>query len=232
MALYALAASGLIGNAVAQTAAPAVAPHTLTFGVEWKGISAGTTTLELKQTSPNNYVYVSTSVARGFARLFVADAVTQTSQFRVENGTVLPTNFRGVDEKERETRLDFDWSRARVAGVARGHTVDLALEPGTQDPMSLQMLTIRELAVGQLSAHIHLIDGDKLKEYEQRREGTARLKTALGTLDTVIVASQRKGSDRMTRTWYAPSLGYLPVQAQRLRDGKIEVTLRIRSLKT
>jgi hypothetical protein len=220
------------GGVAAQNAVPAVAPHTLNFAVEWKGIAAGTTTLELKQTSPNNYVYVSTSVARGLARLFVADAVTQTSQFRVENGAVIPTTFRGIDEKDRETRLEFDWTRVRVSGIARGHGVDLALEPGTQDPMSLQMLTIRELAAGQLSPHIHLIDGDKLKEFEQCREGTARLKTALGTLDTIIVVSQRKGSDRMTRTWYAPSIGYLPVQAQRLRDGKVEVTLRIKSLRT
>jgi hypothetical protein len=205
-------------------------PYTVSYAVEWKGITAGVSTLTLKQTSPNNFTYDSTTVARGFARLFVSDAVKQTSQFKVEGGKIVPVNFRGVDEKERETKLDFDWSRARVAGTARGNPVDLAAPPGTQDAMSLQIATALELAAGSLSRDARMIDGDKIKEYEQRREGTARIKTALGELDTVIVTSQRKGSNRLTRTWYAPSLGYVPVQAQRVKEGKPEVTMRIRTL--
>ena len=32
------------------------------------------------------------------------------------------------------------------------------------------------------------------------------------------------------RMWFAPSLGYLPVQAERSRGGKLEFAMRIRSL--
>jgi hypothetical protein len=203
----------------------------VSYAVEWKGITAGISTLSLKQTGTNSFTYDSTTVARGLARLLVSDAVKQTSLFRIDNGAVLPVSFRGVDEKERETRLDFDWALARVRGTARGNAVDLETSPGTQDAMSLQIATALELAAGKLTPAVQMIDGDKLKDYEQRREGTARIKTALGELDTIVVAIQRVGSNRVTRTWYAPSLGFVPVQAQRLKDGKSEVTMRVRTLK-
>jgi hypothetical protein len=50
-------------------------------------------------------------------------------------------------------------------------------------------------------------------------------------LDTVVVASQREGGNRILRMWFAPSLGYVPVQAERTRDGKLEFALRIKTLK-
>jgi hypothetical protein len=30
--------------------------------------------------------------------------------------------------------------------------------------------------------------------------------------------------------WFAPSLGFVPVQAERTRDGKLEFAMRIKSL--
>ena len=49
-------------------------------------------------------------------------------------------------------------------------------------------------------------------------------------LDTVVVASQRAGNNRLLRMWFAPSLGYVPVQAERSRDGKLEFAMRIKSV--
>ena len=49
----------------------------------------------------------------------------------------------------------------------------------------------------------------------------------MGKFDTVVWANQRTGSDRVTRVWHAPSLGYVPVQAVQFRKGKAETTLRI-----
>jgi hypothetical protein len=49
-------------------------------------------------------------------------------------------------------------------------------------------------------------------------------------LDTIVLASQRPGGNRITRMWFAPSLGYVPVQAQRTRDGKVEFTMSVKTL--
>ncbi|MCB1624074.1 MAG: DUF3108 domain-containing protein, partial [Pseudomonadales bacterium] len=206
-------------------------PYTASYSVEWKGITAGVATLTLYRLALDEYRYDSTTVARGLARLLVSDPVKQTSTFKLIDGQVQPQQFRGIDEKERKTELDFDWPSNRVTGSARGHPVDLELRAGTQDAMSLQIASMLQLRTGDLPERIWMIDGDEIKEYEQHRDGTERIKTAIGELDTVVYNSRRPGSDRITRTWHAPSLGYLPVMAQRVRDGKVEVTMRIRSLR-
>jgi hypothetical protein len=163
-------------------------------------------------------------------RLAFPDALTQTSTFRLNGNSVQPLSFKGTDDKQRPIDLKFDWAALRVTGVAKDHDVDLELPVGAQDPMSLQIASLRSLAANQVTPTVWMIDGDKLKEYELRMDGTARIATALGELDTVIYTSKRAGSDRVTRTWVAPALGYLPVRAERIRGKKVEFTLKIEAL--
>ena len=159
-----------------------------------------------------------------------SDALSQTGTFRVTDGKVVPISFIGTDEKQREINLVFDWAKLKVTGTAKEHAVDLDLPADAHDPMSLQIASLRELATGRLKPIVWMVDSDKLKDYEMRQEGTARLATALGDLDTVIYTSKRVNSDRVTRTWVAPALGYLPVRAERSRGKKVEFTLKIESI--
>ena len=77
---------------------------------------------------------------------------------------------------------------------------------------------------------ITLYDKDEMKDFIYTQEAPARIRTVLGELDTLVVASQRNGSNRLLRMWFAPSLGYVPVQAERTRDGKLEFAMRIETL--
>jgi hypothetical protein len=205
-------------------------PFRVHYGVEWKGISAASSTLELRRAGPDSYTYETVNKPRGMFRMALPDSLMQASTFKLVDGRVVPVSYRGSDEKERPIELSFDWTRKRVTGVAKGHPVDLALQDGAQDPMSLQIASLRNLASGNLVESVSLVDSDKLKEYELRREGTAQIDTALGKLETVIYTSKRTGGDRLTRTWVAPALGYLPVKAERLRGKKVEFTLLIESI--
>ena len=134
---------------------------------------------------------------------------------------MVPLEFRGSDEKERPVELIFDWEHKRVTGVARDKNVDLELQEGTQDPLSLQIASLRNLATGTLQTTVRLVDADKIKDYELNREGTAQIDTGLGKLDTVVYTSKRAGGDRVTRTWVAPALGYMPVKGERIRGTKL-----------
>ena len=187
-------------------------------------------TIELKRSGADAYHYSSTSVPHGMFRMALPDAISQESTFRIIDGQVVPSEFRGSDEKERPIELKFDWEHKRVTGVAKNLPVDLELTEGTQDPMSLQLESLRGLASGTLQGSVRLVDSDKIKDYELSREGTARIETGLGTLDTIIWTSKRAGGDRMTRTWVAPALGYLPVKAERVRGTKVEFTMAIESV--
>jgi hypothetical protein len=221
----------LIGASVIAQADPMdLKPFRATYIIEFKGMTAGTSTLELKPDGADAYSYSSTNVPRGMFRMLLPDSIAQATTFRIVDGRVVPQNYRGADEKERPIDLAFDWTRKRVTGVAEGQNVDLELQDGTQDPMSLQIASVRNLAAGRLQDTVSLVDSDKIKEYELRREGTAQIETGIGKLDTVIYTSKRAGGDRVTRTWVAPALGYLPVKAERVRGKKTEFTMMIESV--
>ncbi|HEV7608596.1 MAG TPA: DUF3108 domain-containing protein [Steroidobacteraceae bacterium] len=226
----ALALLLLIAAGVAGADPVDLKPFRATYTAEWKGITAANSTVELKASGPDTYVYSSVNTARGLFRMAFPDALTQTSNFRIVDGRVVPMTFKGIDEKDRPIDLTFDWQKKRVTGVAKEKTVDLEIPVGTQDAMSLQIASLRDLASGNLHGGAWMIEGNKLKDYELRLEGNARIETELGEFDTVIYVSRRPNSDRFTRTWVAPALGYLPVRAESIRGKKTEVTLLLQSV--
>jgi len=229
MRLPELACLMALGCGVASADPVDLKPFRATYTIEWKGITAGNSTFELKQAGADSYTYSSVNVARGVFKLAFSDSITQVSTFRVLDGRVIPMTFRGSDEKERPTDLVFDWQRKRVTGTAKGHAVDLELPETAQDPMSLQIASLRGLATSNLQTTVHLVDSDKVKDYEMHLEGNAQIETALGKLDTVVYTSKNSSGDRITRTWVAPALGYLPVKAERIRSDKLEFTILIQA---
>jgi hypothetical protein len=209
-----------------------LAPFTVDFAVTWKGVNAGTSSLRLERLGPGRWRYTTRNNARGLARLVFPGEITQVSEFTL-NGAVRPQRFRGDDgssDTARDIHLEFDWAAGRVRGVAERQSVDLALQPGMQDPMSVQIALMVDLAAGREPTGFWLVDKSRIKDYDYRSEGTARVATEAGEFDTVIWSSRRPGSDRLTRVWYAPSLGYLPVRAERTRGGRTEIAMTLRSL--
>lgn len=209
-----------------------LAPFTVEFAVTWRGINAGTSSLQLERLGPGRWRYSSRNHARGLARLVFPGEITQISEFTL-NGAVRPRRFEGDDgsaDTSRDVRLEFDWAAGRVRGIAERQPVDLALQPGVQDPMSVQIALMVELAAGREPNGFWIVDKSRIKDYEYRSEGTARLGTAAGEFETVIWSSRRPGSDRVTRIWYAPALGHLPVRAERTRGGRAEIVMTLRSL--
>ena len=211
---------------------PLIEPFSAHYVAEWKDISVGTSDLALELgTEPGEYHYRWTISARGIFRLIYSHDLTQQSWFRVIDGHVRPERYLG-EEGSASVSFAFDWEAGRARGSSEGKPIDLKLKPGTQDLMSIQIEVMLDLENGDMPSTFHIIDKDQVKEFLYTREGTAKLRTPLGTLDTIIVASRRNANDsRVLRMWFAPSLGYVPVQAERRRDGNLEFAMRIRSLK-
>lgn len=206
-----------------------VAPFSAHYTADWKTINVGTSDLKLEQdTSPGRYVYTWVITARGIFRLYRAE-VTQKSWLSINAGHVRPEKYHAEDGSS-SVNLDFDWSAKRARGTSENKPVDLVLKDGTQDVMSIQVEVMLDLKNGTLPKTFQILDNDEIKEFVYTQEGSAKLRTAMGELDTVIVSSQRAGNNRILRMWFAPSLGFAPVQAERTRDGKLEFAMRIKSL--
>jgi hypothetical protein len=228
------AASGAPAAAALSAAAPAAEPAIAGFAAhyiaEWKTISVATSDLILQpDIEPEHYRYTWTITAHGIFKLAYSKPVTQRSSLVVENGRVRPLAYHG-DDGSAQVNIDFDWAAGHARGTADGKPVDLILEDGTQDVMSIQIQVMEDLRRGSLPASFLIVDNNEIKEFRYSREGVARLRTDIGALDAVIVASQRAGSDRILRMWFAPALGFVPLQAERTRSGKLEFAMRIRTL--
>jgi len=231
VAMTAAAAALILGAGNAAAAADGgIEPFSAHYDAYWKSITVGTSDLKLQADSePNHYAYTWTITARGIFKIVYSNPVTQKSWLSVDNQHARPLKYHG-DDGSSSGDLAFDWEAGRVRGVFDKRPVDLALKEGTQDVMSIQIEIMLELQRGKLSPTFQIIDQDEIKEFNYTNEGTVRLHTELGELDTVVVASQRTGNNRILRMWFAPSLGYVPVQAERTRDGKLEFAMRIQSL--
>ena len=223
--------AGSSAGAQAPSAADAgIAPFSARYQADWKSINVGTSDLELKQdTEPGHYLYTWSITAHGIFRLY-RDEVTQKSWLSINADHVRPEKYRAEDGSS-SVNLDFDWDGGHVRGTSENKPVDLTLKEGTQDLLSIQVGVMLGLKKGNLPKTFQIIDKDKLKEFIYTQEGTANIRTALGQLDTVIVESRQAGNNRILRMWFAPSLGFVPVQAERTRDGKLEFAMRIKTLK-
>ncbi len=207
------------------------APFAAHYQADWKTMNVGTSDLELKEdTEPGRYIYTWTITAHGIFRMVYRDDLIQKSWFGINADHVRPMKYRAVDGSS-SVDLDFDWDGGRVRGTSETKPVDLTLKDGTQDVMSIQVEVMQDLKRGNLPKTFQIIDKDQTKEFIYTEEGPAKIRTALGPLDTIVVSSQRAGNNRILRMWFAPSLGFIPVQAERTRDGKLEFAMRIKTLK-
>ena len=219
--------SALAGQS--ENAAELIKPFKAHYDAQWKTINVGTSDIELKHDAePGHFVYVWTITARGIFKVVYSEPVTQTSWFSVADGHIRPHKYRGA-QGDASVSLDFDWAKKRITGLSEKKPLDIPIVNGAQDLNSIQVEVMLDLQKDDLPNTFNIIDKDQLKDFNYTREGNARIRTAVGELDTVVVASQRTGNSRILRMWFAPSLGYMPVQAERSRDGKLEFAMRLKS---
>lgn len=208
----------------ATAAAPSLVPFVADYVVRYGSVSVGTTRFELAPAeAPDRWVFRSRAEADGLARLVASGPLVQTSWVVVHDGEVLPQRFLfddGSTRRKEDADLLFDWRAGRVKGAAKGRPVDLAVPPGTQDPVSSQLATMVALTGGREPRGLPIVDGGRLRETELVFKRRERVATPAGSFDTVVYTSRRPGGRRITWMWLAPELQYLPVQMEQLRDGK------------
>lgn len=210
------------------------APYAATYAVSYRGLNAGLVHFELRAEGAGKFVYETRADPSLLARIIVGSKAVERSVMRIDAGGVRPLSWYLNDGKpgaERDGALAFDWAAKRVSGTVEGERIALPTEPGLQDRLSFQVAVMTALLRAREPGTLAMIDHDRIKRYSYRRVGAVRIKTQAGEFDTILYESTRPGSIRVSRVWHAPTLGYIPVRAEQMRDGKVETVMELVKVK-
>ena len=205
-------------------------PYKARYAASYRGIAGGDIENGLRRgAAPGEWVYESRAYPNLLGSIAVSSRARERGVMQVSADGVRPMRFDFDDgtDSANDVRINFDWTAGRARGETKGEPFELELTRGTQDTASVQAAMMIELLAGRSPQGFTIITRGKLRQYRYWSEGRARIATPYGEFDTVVWANQREGSDRLTRVWHAPSLGYLPVQAIQYRKGKAESQLRL-----
>ncbi|OOG25902.1 hypothetical protein B1C78_05910 [Thioalkalivibrio denitrificans] len=127
--------------------------------------------------------------------------------------------------RSREVHTRFDWETGRAEGVNNGEPFSLSVSEDTMDYLSVLLAIMQELQTGTAAQRqtVEVIERDRVRSYRLVREGTERIRTELGRLDTVKVT--RRDDDRgiALSAWFARDLHYIPVRFDYEADGRVYV---------
>lgn len=226
-------ALALLALAAPLAADAELAPFGARYAITWHGMSAGNSSLELSRLGEGRWSYESQSQARGLFRIVMPAELSSRSVFRLEDGRIVPESFTaedGAKSSEKDQSITFDWAAGRVRGIAEKKPVDLPAQPGLLDTLSVQVALMHALLEGRTPERFVLFDTGQVKDYVYTREGTEKIRSAVGEHETIIFRSSRPGSKKGTYFWCAPALGYIPLKVER-RDGRdVEWSMALRSL--
>jgi len=219
----------LSGAAHADTIA--LQPFVATYDVSYRGLSAGQLQMTLHQDAQTNrYTFETRANPSVLARFVIGrDALEQTTIETTEDG-IRPLHWKlddGKSGKDGDGELTFDWAAGRVTGEYESKPVDLPTQPGLQDRLSIQLAVPAALVHGREPGAIVMLNGDRTREYTYAKGATAPMDTPLGKVDTIVYESTRPKSDRVSRVWHAPSLGFVAVRAEQIRKGKTETVMTL-----
>lgn len=204
-------------------------PFTATYEVSYRGMRAGSLTFKLSRDSATGrYTYETTANPSMLARIVVSSAALERSVMEIGPDGVRPVEWHLDDGKSgtaKDGKLNFDWASNVVTGEIESERIELPLEPGLQDRLSIQIDVVTSLLRGEEPGTIPLIDDNRVKRYSYVKKETTAVETKLGKLDTVVYESTREGSNRQSRFWLVPKMEYLAARAEQIRKGKVETVM-------
>lgn len=215
MAMWRSAAIALLVVLALPAAAAAPVPYRADYEVLRNGAPLGTAEVVLEAAGDGSWRYVNrTRGTRGLAGLAGAEILEQ-SHFRLEDGQPRLIDYR--------YRQDIAWrSKERsLAIVDGGAAIDsrdgerryrLPFDAAAMDRQTVVLAIGADLARGAEALAYRVADRDEVEEQRYRRAGEETLDTARGPIAAVKVERLRERPGRSTTSWFAPSLGWLPVR--------------------
>lgn len=216
--------------------APALKPFHAQYLTLRNGQEVGRTTLELRDNGDGSWTLRSdTRGTSGLARM-AGVRVVETSRLRWRDGRPQPLRYDYRQDSVLKTRTrhaDFDWAAQRVHVRENGQDHDYTSVPGLIDRQSVTLALALDLLRGASHFEYAVAVADQIEPMSYVRAADAVVTVPAGSFPSAVLVRDRIGRNhrrRVSRSWFAAQLGYLPVQIEQ-DDGKGDiVTLRLLQL--
>jgi len=229
----AAALSGLTTATVFPAEPGTVVEYTAEYEVRHKGRRMARAEFGVAADVDGQFVFNSSTKARGVWRLAAPKPAVERSVFNVEAGLVIPSRFDYQDgsrkgEDNYSVEFDAPAREIRIDGAAGAKS--LPFEDELLDRGSLQVALMLDLGNCTLPGPYRYIDEDEIRVYRYERLEDVEAETGIGSLETIRFSQQREGSSRNTILWLAPELAYLPVRIEQIRNGEIETVFSLKDV--
>jgi len=196
------------------------------YKISRSGILIGQVSEHFKRDA-NSYSIVSETRSDGVLGLFFHDTLRITSEGRITPAGLQPLKyeFSRASDESKTILATFNWGLNLLKSEHDGKTEHVALEPGTQDRLSI-MYQFMLSPPRANEARAWMTNGKKIEQYVYVKQGDAALTTPAGDFDTVHYQRDAKPREDKAQLWLAKDRFFLPVRVLfEDRNGTLDQTL-------
>ncbi len=230
-------ALALCAAAPAFAADTTIQPFHADYATLRNGNEVGRTTLDLANNGDGSWTLRSeTKGTSGLARI-AGIHIIETSRFRWKDGHPEALAYDYKQEgafKQRTRHADFDWKTNEVRVSEGGADFRYPIAAGIIDRQSVTLALASDLMRGATTFDYKVAVKDRIEDMRYARNAGETLKVPAGEFKTVLMERDGEpGTDRkrVARSWFAESLGWLPVQIEQTEKKGDTVTLKLISSK-
>ena len=220
-------------SAPALAADAVVKPFHAEYATLRNGSEVGRTMLDLVDNHDGSWTLRSeTRGTSGLAKI-AGIHIVETSRLRWQDGHPEALAYDYSQEgafKQRTRHADFDWKAGEVRVSEGGHDFRYPITPGLIDRQSITLALASDLMHGASTFDYKVAVKDRVEDMRYVRGRVQTLEVPAGEFN--VVPMQRDGEPgadrkRVARSWFAQSLGWLPVQIEQTEKKGDTVTLKL-----
>jgi hypothetical protein len=234
--LAALGATVLLAYAPASAAQAPLQPFSAEYATLRNGSEAGRTTLTLVDNGDGSWTLTSdTRGTAGLARL-AGIQVVETTRLRWNDGQpeTLDYRYRQDGLRSRSRHGEFDWAAGEVRMEDNGRQASYATVPGLIDRQTVTLAIAADLANGARAFDYKVAVKDRVEDMRYRRPAEQVVEVPAGRFDAVRMVRERDpaaAGTRSSQSWFAPSLGWLPVKIEQVEKKGDTIILELLSFR-
>ena len=215
-------------------AAPAstMTPFTADYVVLRNGKELGQTTIALSRNADDTWTLrTSTKGTAGMAKMAGLD-VDEQSRLRWHDGVLETLSYEYRQQaafKQRTRQIEIDAKTQRVQMTYGDEKHDYATVPGLIDRQAVTLALSVDLARGAPGLDYKVAGRERVDDVHYVRCGEPEITVPAGAYASTCV--ERARDQRVSRSWFAESIGWLPVQIEQVEKKGDNITLKLVSLK-